>query len=171
MIPLEDARWAKLSHAYGSASDIPDLLRKLAENPMPAGDCETEPWFSLWSALCHQGHVYPASYAALPHIVAICLAAPSPIDFSFLQLPASIEAARAAGRGPAVPGDLAAAYGAGLYMLTDCVNAHRASDWDQAMLLSACAALAVAKGHCKVAEAILNLDDDVIGKVNSFDFD
>ncbi|OKJ69627.1 hypothetical protein [Streptomyces sp. CB02261] len=52
--------WPRLSHAYGSAEDIPALLARIAS--------ESEPglWNDLWSALCHQGSVYSASFAALP---------------------------------------------------------------------------------------------------------
>lgn len=30
MLDLDDPYWQKLSHAYGSAADIPELLRQLA---------------------------------------------------------------------------------------------------------------------------------------------
>ncbi|MFF4392538.1 hypothetical protein ACFY0G_38220 [Streptomyces sp. NPDC001552] len=52
--------WPQLSHAYGSAEDIPTLLARIASEP------ESELWNDLWSALCHQGSVYSASFAALP---------------------------------------------------------------------------------------------------------
>ncbi|MET9540555.1 hypothetical protein ABZY16_24080 [Streptomyces sp. NPDC006553] len=52
--------WSQLSHAYGSAQDIPALLAHIASEPTP------ELWSDLWSALCHQGSVYSASFAALP---------------------------------------------------------------------------------------------------------
>ncbi|MGE9695808.1 hypothetical protein [Streptomyces sp. NRRL F-5630] len=52
--------WSRLSHAYGSAEDIPALLDQIASEPSP------ERWNDLWSALCHQGSVYSASFAALP---------------------------------------------------------------------------------------------------------
>ena len=38
------------------------------------------------------------------------------------------------------------------------------------MLMSVCAALAVAKGDHVAAEAILNLDDDLIAKINAQDW-
>jgi len=69
MLDLDDPRWSDLTHAYGKASDIPDLLRQLDKLPLATGDAE--PWFSLWSALAHQGDVYPASFAAVPHVVAM----------------------------------------------------------------------------------------------------
>ncbi|MFF4341783.1 hypothetical protein ACFY00_17840 [Kitasatospora sp. NPDC001540] len=52
--------WSSLEHAYGTAQDIPGLLD--AMSPDPCDPC----WNKLWSALCHQGAVFPASYAALP---------------------------------------------------------------------------------------------------------
>ncbi|MBD0708424.1 MULTISPECIES: hypothetical protein [unclassified Streptomyces] len=54
--------WTKLSHAYGSAEDIPGLLERIASGREPGL------WTDLWSALCHQGSVYPASFAALPRL-------------------------------------------------------------------------------------------------------
>ncbi len=54
--------WSQLTHAYGTAEDIPALLDRLATDPDDAG------WSDLWSALCHQGTTYPASYAALPRL-------------------------------------------------------------------------------------------------------
>jgi hypothetical protein len=52
--------WKELTHAYGSAEDVPDLLAQLSP------DSESEVWSELWSCLCHQGSVYSASFAALP---------------------------------------------------------------------------------------------------------
>jgi len=129
MLSLDDPRWSELSHAYGPASDIPALLGQLAVSPGPKGDVSDEPWFALWSSLCHQHDVYSASYAALPHIVKIGLDAAGPIDSSFFLLPASIEVARAAGRGPNIPRDLASAYTDGLSLLMDCAAAHRSNPW------------------------------------------
>ncbi|EIZ79716.1 hypothetical protein WSK_1693 [Novosphingobium sp. Rr 2-17] len=170
MIELGDPRWETLSHAYGSAADIPELLRQLAGETGPKINYDSEPWFTLWSRLCHQGDVYDASYAALPHIVEIACNARGPIDFSFFQLPAAIEIARHSGKGPPVPTDLANAYGAAVTRLTECVAQHRHEDWDEPTLLSAASALAVAKGHHRVSEAIMNLDDDLITRLIELDF-
>jgi hypothetical protein len=56
--------WGQLRHAYGTASDVPALLARLAPEP------EADVWEELWSRLCHQGAVYSASFAALPPLVA-----------------------------------------------------------------------------------------------------
>lgn len=165
MIPLDAEDWLHLKHAYGSASDVPGLLEQLAENPGPKSDYQAEPWFSLWSCLCHQGDVYTASYAAVPHIVRICSISDGPVDFSFFQLPACIEIARATGRGPALPSELSGAYRGALHQLHECAFRYASVDWDDSMTLSVAAALAAAKGQIKVAEAIVNLDDDIMGRI------
>ena len=54
--------WASLQHAYGTAEDVPDLLRAAEESGNEVGPA----WDELWSRLCHQDTVYTASYAALP---------------------------------------------------------------------------------------------------------
>lgn len=53
--------WSDVEHAYGVATDLPQLFEEV-------GDPELAPnaWHELWSRLCHQGTVYPASFAALP---------------------------------------------------------------------------------------------------------
>ncbi|MFJ5985487.1 hypothetical protein [Lentzea sp. NPDC092896] len=56
--------WSVLHHAYGTAEDIPALLDRAATD-------DQEAWSELWSALCHQGSSYTASYAALPHLAEI----------------------------------------------------------------------------------------------------
>ena len=170
MIHLDDPLWPKLSHAYGSAADIPELLRQLARGTGPKSRYDSEPWFTLWSSLCHQGDVYDGSYAALPHIVEIACNAKEPIDFSFFQLPAAIEIARNSGKGPPVPADLAQAYSNAVSRLAESVALHQHENWDEVTFLSAISAMAAAKGHFRVAEAVMNLDDDLITKLIDLDF-
>ncbi len=171
MLSLDDSRWRELAHAYGVARDTPALLTALASSTRPVAESDGEPWFSLWSSLCHQGDVYTASYAALPHIVDIALRAVGAIDFGFFQLPAAIEIARMNGRGPEIPHDLESDYRNALTHLAECVSVKLSEEWDQATLLSALSALAVSKGNPRVAEAIMNLDDDLITRLIDLDFD
>jgi len=103
--------------------------------------------------------------------VRIAFEAQGPIDFSFFQLPAAIEIARHKGRGPAIPAEQATAYHAAIASLVDCVSLHRHDDWDESMLLSALTAQAVAKGNYDVAEALSNLDEDLITRIINLDFD
>ncbi|WP_340644623.1 hypothetical protein [Phenylobacterium sp.] len=165
MLSLDDPRWSALPHAYGPATDVPGLLRDLARSPGPSGP-DSEPFFSLWSCLCHQGDVYPASYAAVPHLVQIGLAESGPVDFSFFLLPAAIDVARVNGRGPAIPDDLVQAYHAAIAWLVDCGFAHRHEAWSEDMAIAVAAAQAVAKGHHALAEALMNLDEHLIAEIN-----
>lgn len=54
--------WAALQHAYGEASDVPELISAAAASGEEYGSA----WEDVWSCLCHQGTVYTASYAAIP---------------------------------------------------------------------------------------------------------
>jgi hypothetical protein len=171
MLALDDPRWSQLSHAYGDAADIPDLLRQLAIKTGPNENYRDEPWFSLWSSLCHQGDVYTASYVAVPHIVQIASEAKAPVHFSFFQLPAAIEVARKTGRGPGIPEAYTQDYYHAIARLMENANLFQNEPWDQSMFLSVAAAQAVVKGHIDVAEALLNLDADWIAKINNCEFD
>ena len=48
---------------------------------------------------------------------------------------------------------------------------HRNDRWDQDTLLSSMGAIAASKGHPQVAEAIVNLDADLIKRLIELDFD
>jgi hypothetical protein len=171
MLPLDDPRWAELQHAYGTAQDIPDLIRALASSAEQTKSYRDEQWFNLWSSLCHQGDVYTASYASVPHIVQIAIDTARPVDFSFFQLPAAVEVSRKRGRGPEIPDWIADGYQRAIARLADSVKRHCDEPWDKSTLLTAAAAQAVAKGHIDVAEALLNLDSDLIAKINNFEFE
>jgi len=171
MLSLSDPRWKELRHAYGEAADVPSLLQALATSAGPTSGYQAEPWLSLWSRLCHQGDVYTASYAAVPHIVRIASDANGPVDFSFFALPAAVEIARQTGRGPDIPEVCVDDYRRALEQLVENVSLHRNDPWDRSMLLAVAAAQAVAKGHIDIAEALLNLDADWIAKINSGEFD
>jgi hypothetical protein len=156
MIPLDSARWTELQDAYGSAAGIPALLRQIETFPEEE-KYDEEPWFSLWSALCHQGDVYSASFAAVPHILRVAESAPRRLSHSFFQLPACIEVARKK-KTVDVPADLQESYFSALSRLPAIIGAAAAGNWDSGMLQSALAALAVVKGSPEVAEAALELD-------------
>lgn len=167
MIPLDSPAWDQLQHAYGPASDIPDLLKQLAADSRQKKSTDDAPWHSLWSALCHQDDVYTASYAAVPHIVQIALDAKGPIDFSFFLLPASIEVARKRKRGPELPQELEWDYFAALRSLIECAARHAASDWDISMLLSVLAAIAAAKGQPNLSDLLTELSSSVIERLDA----
>jgi hypothetical protein len=96
LIELDSDKWKSLEHAYGSAEDIPDLLSALEKYP-PSGNYRSEPYYSLWGALCHQGDTYSASIAALPHLVRLCQKSPEKVHWSVMQLAVCIEISRLEG--------------------------------------------------------------------------
>jgi hypothetical protein len=158
-LSLDDTRrWADLQHAYGSASDVPDLLRQLAA--LPASSGKDEPWFSLWSALAHQGDVYSASFAAVPHVVRALSIAPTKADSSFFHFPAWVEICRQKTATP-IPDDLRQAYFAALERLPSLVAAAANREWDGSFLACGLSAVAAAKGYGTVAEAAQELTPDV----------
>jgi hypothetical protein len=104
-----EAKWEARSHAYGSAKDIPGLLLD-AETDLRPGHEPGSTWFQLWSALCHQGEVYTASYAAVPTLIDLALLPQYQHRYDPVLLAGSIELARLEGSGPPIPDDLAATY-------------------------------------------------------------
>ncbi|SMB94215.1 hypothetical protein [Deinococcus hopiensis] len=151
----DDSRWASLRHAYGSAADVPDLLRQLDGKPAPQGS--EEPWFSLWSALCHQGDVYTASYAALPYLMADAARVPPAERLGHLHLAGTIAALSRAERSPAVPEDLTAAFKDAVHLLGELaiealVTLPIASEEELSVLLGA---VAVAKGQAPLGNLLL----------------
>ncbi|UQN06541.1 hypothetical protein [Deinococcus sp. QL22] len=156
VLPLDDPRWASLQHAYGSAADVPDLLKALNGVPAPL-DGASEPWFSLWSALCHQGDVNTASYASLPHLVADAVRVPAPGRVGHLHLAATIVALGQAERSPAVPKDLQEGFDAAVQRLgelaLDGLGAAAAlSEEELSVLLGT---LAVARGQSSLGNLLL----------------
>lgn len=185
MIELDNPLWSELSHAHGRASpihsapstrsagggfggygtvpDIPSLLRQLEANPrIGPGDARTEPWFSLWSALCHQGDIYTASYAAVPHLVRIAFTVNGVPDWQFFDLPTAIEIARATGKGPEIPPILVDSYFDALRQLHTLAFRVADETWDEVFSRAVTAALVVSKGHALLGEAILELDPDTV---------
>jgi hypothetical protein len=158
-LSLDDTlRWADLRHAYGSASDVPGLLRQLVT--LPASSGRDEPWFSLWSALAHQGDVYSASFAAVPHVVRALSIAPTKADSSFFHFPAWVEICRQKTATP-IPEDLRQAYFDALARVPSLVAAAADREWDGSTLACTLSAIAAAKGYGAVAEAVQELTPDV----------
>lgn len=163
MLSLDSPRWAELRHAYGTAGDIPALLRQLFANPRPVGDAGKDPWYSLGSALAHQGDVYDASFAAVPHVVAAMAVTSGQIESIFLNFAAWVEICRK-NKNVAIPADLAPAYFAALAQLPGLVARAATQEWDDTFLATALSAIAVAKGNIVVAEAVSELTTETAGQ-------
>lgn len=157
MIDLDSPRWSEPEDAYGAATDIPKLLRQLDSLPTAEGD--NEPWFSIWSRLAHQGDVYSASFAAVPHVIRALETDPVAAHSTYFQFPAWVEICRQK-NSLAVPPDLAGPYSDALAKLPSLVAAAAARPWDADLLVCALAAVAAAKGFPSVAEAVQELDPE-----------
>lgn len=84
---LEDIPWAKLRHAFGSASDVPSLLRSLESPDAQTRDnALTELCNNIW----HQGTVYEATPHALPFLIRLLRREGRPDRASIACLVASI---------------------------------------------------------------------------------
>ncbi|MET8859276.1 hypothetical protein [Streptomyces sp. NPDC004579] len=70
---LDDVRWSDLTHAYGPAEDVPELIRALYEDDEEAAD---EAVYELYGNIHHQGTIYQASAPAVPFLAHAALHAP-----------------------------------------------------------------------------------------------
>lgn len=94
MIALSSDQWKQLRHAYGFADDIPEYLEAIYIDPSENPETEDR-WHWLWSALCHQGDIYDASIASIPHFVKIVSSANIlTASGRLFSLPAAIEESR-----------------------------------------------------------------------------
>jgi hypothetical protein len=108
MLHLESDRWSELQHAYGGADDVPILLRRLS-----AGDAAVMD--GLCARLCTQGRVFTASFALVPHLVAIAVATTdAELRAEILILVGSIRASPTEPSDLDLEADLEAAYEAAL---------------------------------------------------------
>jgi hypothetical protein len=62
----EPVRWSELRHAYGDATDIPQLLEAIGGADKSVRESA---WMELWGNLFHQGTRYSASAAAVPFLI------------------------------------------------------------------------------------------------------
>jgi hypothetical protein len=155
MLELNDSHWDVLKDAHGAAVKIPALIQQLYDDSSPKNSYKEEPWFTLWSSLCHQGTIYTASYATVPHLIEIALQKEKNIDFNFFLLPVSIEIARRTHNGPDLPEELKDDYLRAIQKLPQCVKNQINNEWDEPTTKAVIAALALAKGGSKLAEKIL----------------
>ena len=88
---LDDVPWAKLQHAFGSASDVPSLLQSLVSANAGVRD---EALTELCNSILHQGTVYEATPYALPFLIRLLQQGEHPDRASVACLVASIIAGR-----------------------------------------------------------------------------
>jgi len=152
VLALDDPRWRTLDHAYGPADDVPGLLRALERG-------EQELWDVLVPALCHQGSVYTATYAAVPHLVRIGTHEPLDDQVGFWSFIGVVASAREVAP---VPDYLRAAYEASLMHAEEMTLACFVPGIDDATGLELLIALAGIRRLPGVADALRLLRTETV---------
>ncbi|MGY0466646.1 HEAT repeat domain-containing protein [Kitasatospora sp. cg17-2] len=65
---LDDVDWSSMSHAYGSAGEVPLWLERMAS---PDPEVREKAFSSFYSAAHHQGDVYRCTTASIPYLFAL----------------------------------------------------------------------------------------------------
>jgi hypothetical protein len=84
---IDDVAWGKLKHAYGTAEDVPALLRSLL-NKDP--NERQEAWDQLYGNLWHQGTVYEVTSHAVPFLARLAISESTPQRVNILVYLASL---------------------------------------------------------------------------------
>lgn len=85
MDELDNIPWHQLTHAYGSAEDVPELLREL-RTASPDLQGEDSPLWHLFGNIWHQGTVYEATSYAVPFLIEAAVDPTTPDRAGILQL-------------------------------------------------------------------------------------
>jgi hypothetical protein len=86
---LDDVPWKRLTHAYGPAEDVPDLLHSLRTAPAETTG-EQSPLWHLFGNIWHQGTVYEATAYAVPFLIELAAHPLVPDRLGILGLLAAI---------------------------------------------------------------------------------
>ncbi|MFJ4849320.1 HEAT repeat domain-containing protein [Streptomyces sp. NPDC088733] len=84
---LHDIDWASMEHAYGSAEEVPGLLRALRS---PDAEERRKALDRFYSAVHHQGSVYPPTAASLPFLFELAVDGATPDRAAVVALMVSI---------------------------------------------------------------------------------
>jgi hypothetical protein len=149
-LPLDSPQWAELSHAFGSAAETPTDLKALAQNE--GGQEKT--WSELWTTLCHQGTVYTASFAAVPHLVEMALNTPKEDRLQLIVLVAMIERGRLVHNGAFLPKVSETVYFASLALLGEIILDCLQTIWNESEYKALFMSLATIRGEVDLGWAI-----------------
>lgn len=87
---LDEIDWHSLRHAYGTAEDVPELLRNLRTAKPSATWKEKAPLSQLFSNIWHQGTVYDATAYAVPFLIQLVADPATPDRVGILGLLSAI---------------------------------------------------------------------------------
>ena len=150
----------KLHDAYGNAGKIPDLLNQAALYPICNWD--EEPYFSLWSSLCHQGDIYSASIVAVPRLIEIASHAPAERIQDAYHLATSIIIAHALDEDKKLAAYAQGEFTSAVKKLQEIGIRLLGSTSDTSWKRVALAGISASAGEFRLANFILNSEDDLI---------
>src|SRR5688572_246369 len=84
---LDDIDWSSMHHAYGPATEVPDLLRGLVSADPAVRETSLD---AMYGAVHHQGDVYDCTLAAVPFLFEAAAAPGLPGRGAIVALLASI---------------------------------------------------------------------------------
>ena len=84
---LDDIPWSQLTHAYGSAEDVPDQIRALASTNAKK---QEEALWQLYGNIFHQGTRYEASSHAIPFLYELIKEPTTPAKHYLIHLLVSL---------------------------------------------------------------------------------
>jgi hypothetical protein len=157
VLDLHSPRWSELSHAFGSAEDVPRLLTALAT--LDGDRARAELWFGVWALLCPADTIAPAAFAAVPHLLAITTSRGIFERSAAMHVAAHVESSRHLPTAPSIPDDLVADYAAAIESLPALVADAAVAPWDGAVAQVMAAALLVGKHQPALARSVLQLGD------------
>ncbi len=153
MLSLDDPIWSRLNGGYRLPYNPAAALSKLRIDFR-----DDAAWQELWQDLCHQGDVGEASYATIPHLVALAVSAPVR-DWNLYGLAAAIETERHRQANPRLPSELEADYREAWTVLRRLALQDLGASLAPLLVRSAIGVVAHATGQTKLAAMIDQLDE------------
>ncbi len=154
MLNFSDERWNGLEGGYRTPYDPRPALNRLV-SVVESDDA----WSELWEGLFHQGDVGVASYATVPHLVALHEKR-GIADWNTFALAGAIEQAKHYGRNPAVPDWLSSAYEDAWVALPKLALKDLSRSQDRTLIRSALGVIATASGLGLTGEILLGFTED-----------
>jgi hypothetical protein len=161
MLELNDDRWHNLEGGRRTRFDPRPFLARLKIDDDPA-----TAWHELWDGLHHQGDVGDASYAAVPHLVAIHRER-GIVDWNTYALVAIIELARAEPKNPKVPDWLEEDYFRSIDELAQIGTAEMLKTEDRETARAILAIVAIARGLRTHAKFLVCYSEDELLEMES----
>lgn len=158
-LPLDSARWSELSHAYGPASDLPDLLSQIDRMKEISFEDKGGPFSQLISAVYHQGDATSAALAAAPHLLRTAQSKALPSRINLLIVMGWIESVRTQECSERI-GPLYETYRQCMSeALSECIHILQLDDLDPVDLRYLLGAVAAFKGKQFLAARVFQLDE------------